>query len=312
MPKKIKVLYFSEDTLRLKEVKGARTKLAATILFVAVILVGLVVAINYLGKDMMGLGIDKTNILKNENTILKAQLSNLTDRLQSLESAITKLVQRDNELRMLSDLPRLTEDLFKAGTGGTKENYDFGISTQANDLLQRTNTLLDQLERQVQIQQSSYSGIVQKMDYNKEFFKHLPAIKPTSGYYSVNGFGMRLHPVFHDYRFHSGLDITTEEGTPIYAAAEGVVEFTGNRGTYGRAIEIDHGYGYKTLYAHLSASLVKEGEKVKRGSLIGRVGRTGVTTGPHLHYEVIKNGVHINPIDYFFDEAEPKVNVATK
>ncbi len=304
MRKKTKVFFFSEESLRLKEVKGVRMKLVACALCVAIVLVGFLVGFQNFSEGVLGIGLNKTTFLKNENIVLKAQLSTLNDRLQTLESALLRLTQRDNELRILADLPKMNDDILKAGTGGTKENYDFGLSTQANELLERTNTVVNQLERQVQMQQTSYSEIVHKMEYNKEFFKHLPAIKPADGYYSNGGFGIRLHPIFKDYRFHEGLDITSEEGTPIHAAADGVVEFAGNRGTYGKVIEIDHGYNYKTVYAHLSIIGVKEGQMIKRGTLIGRMGRTGVATGTHLHYEVVKNGVRVNPVDYFFDEAD--------
>jgi murein DD-endopeptidase MepM/ murein hydrolase activator NlpD len=304
MRKKTKVFFFSENTLRLKEVKGARVKLVAFALCAAIVLVGFLVGFQNFSEGVLGIGLTKTTFLKNENGVLKAQLASLNDRLQILESALSRITLRDNELRVLADLPKMTDDILKAGTGGTKENYDFGLSQHANELLERTNTVINQLERQVQMQKTSYSQIVQKMEYNKEFFKHLPAIKPAEGYYSNGGFGLRLHPVFKDYRFHEGLDVTGEDGTSIYAAADGVVEFTGARGTYGKLIEIDHGYNYKTIYAHLSFINVREGQSVKRGTLIGRMGRTGVTTGTHLHYEVIKNGVRVNPVDYFFDEAD--------
>ncbi len=304
MRKKNKVFFFSEETLRLKEVKGARLKLAALALCAAIVLVGFLVCFQNFSEGVLGIGLNKTTFLKNENVVLKVQLTSLNNRLQTLESALLRLTQRDNELRVLADLPKMNDDILKAGTGGVKENYDFGLSTQANELLERTNTVINQLERQVQMQQTSYSDIVHRMEYNKEFFKHLPAIKPADGYYSNNGFGMRLHPVFKDYRFHEGLDITSEEGTSIYAAADGIVAFTGNRGTYGKLIEIDHGYNYKTVYAHLSFIGVREEQTVKRGMFIGRMGRTGVATGTHLHYEVVKNGVRVNPVDYFFDEAD--------
>jgi murein DD-endopeptidase MepM/ murein hydrolase activator NlpD len=304
MPKKTKVFFFSEETLRLKEVKAARVKLAAVALCTAIVMVGFLLGFQNFSEGVLGIGLDKTTFLKNENGVLKAQLSSLNDRLNTLESTLSRLTQRDNELRVLSDLPKMNDDILKAGTGGTKENYDFGLSAQTNNLLERTNTVINQLERQVQMQQTSYSEIVHRMEYNKEFFKHLPAIKPADGFYSNGGFGIRLHPVFGDYRFHEGLDIINEVGTPIYAAADGVVEFTGNRGTYGKLIELDHGYNYKTIYAHLSSIGVRVGQVVKRGTFIGQMGRTGVVTGTHLHYEVIKAGVRINPVDYFFDDAD--------
>ncbi len=304
MPKKTKLFTFSEETLRFTEVKGARSKLAVGIVCAAAVLVAFLVGFQNFSEGVLGIGLNRTAFLKNENGVLKAQLTTLNDRLQALESTLSRIVQRDNELRVLADLPKMTEDILKAGTGGAKESNNYGLSTEGTALLERTGTLITTLERQVQLQQTSYSEIVHKMDYNKEFFKHLPAIKPAGGYYSNTGFGIRLHPVFRDYRFHEGLDITNDDGTSICAAADGVVSYTGSRGTYGKIVEIDHGYGYKTIYAHLSFIGVREGQAVKRGAVIARMGRTGVTTGTHLHYEVIKNGIRVNPVDYFFDEAD--------
>jgi murein DD-endopeptidase MepM/ murein hydrolase activator NlpD len=137
------------------------------------------------------------------------------------------------------------------------------------------------------------------------FFQHLPAIKPMSGHYSVNGFGMRIHPVLNVYRMHAGVDIIADVGTRIYAAADGVVRYAGRtRGGYGEVVEINHGYGYTSLYAHLSKSLVRPGKTVRRGELIAMSGRSGLVSGPHLHYEVRRNGAMQNPVDYFFDDVD--------
>jgi murein DD-endopeptidase MepM/ murein hydrolase activator NlpD len=123
------------------------------------------------------------------------------------------------------------------------------------------------------------------------------------GFYAVSSFGMRLHPVLGIYRLHEGIDIINDVGTPVYASGNGVVEMAGQSGGgYGLLIVIDHGYQYQSLYAHLSHVLVKEGQHVKRGDLIARSGRSGLVTGPHLHYEVSFKGVRQNPVDYFLDD----------
>ena len=121
----------------------------------------------------------------------------------------------------------------------------------------------------------------------------------------MNGFGMRVHPVLGVWRMHEGLDIINEVGVPVYAAGDATVHFAGRtQGGYGTVIELSHGFGYTTLYAHLSEINVREGKQVKRGELIGRVGRSGLVSGPHLHYEVRLNGRKHNPVDYFFDDVE--------
>ncbi len=123
------------------------------------------------------------------------------------------------------------------------------------------------------------------------------------GYYIPHSFGMRLHPVLRIMRDHPGLDIANDVNTPVYASGDGVVRYSGRTGGgYGIMVELDHGFGYTSAYAHLSRALVREGQKVKRGQLIGRSGRIGLVSGPHLHYEVRLNGIRQNPLDYFFDD----------
>jgi murein DD-endopeptidase MepM/ murein hydrolase activator NlpD len=175
------------------------------------------------------------------------------------------------------------------------------LNGEAADILSRAQATIDKLTREVKLQQTSYEQISRKMEYNKTFFAHLPAIKPMAGGYSVNGFGMRLHPVIRVYRMHTGVDIINDVGTNIYAAVDGVVRFAGRtQGGYGIVVEIDHDYGYSSLYAHLSQVSVRPGQSVKRGQLIAKSGRTGLVSGPHLHYEVRRGGTRLNPVDYFF------------
>jgi murein DD-endopeptidase MepM/ murein hydrolase activator NlpD len=126
-----------------------------------------------------------------------------------------------------------------------------------------------------------------------------------AGHYTVGGFGMRLHPILHVYRMHSGVDIINDPGVDVYASGNGVVHFAGrSQGGLGVLVQLQHGYGYTSLYAHLSQVLVRSGQTVKRGELIGKCGRTGLASGPHLHYEVRRNGVSQNPVDYFFDDID--------
>jgi murein DD-endopeptidase MepM/ murein hydrolase activator NlpD len=231
----------------------------------------------------------------------------LTRRLTSLEHQLVSLNDRGNELRLLVDLPKIDEDTRKAGTGGTPAVLDFGLSPDVNGLLADLHAMMERTERELQLQAQSYREVTAAHEENKARFAHLPAIKPMDGYYSLQGFGMRLHPVLRIMKMHEGLDIANDVGTPVYATADGVVEFSGRTGGgYGIMIEIDHGYGYSTAYAHLSKTLVREGQRVRRGELIARSGRTGLVSGPHLHYEVRHKGLRLNPIDFFFDDIRVK------
>jgi murein DD-endopeptidase MepM/ murein hydrolase activator NlpD len=263
-----------------------------------------VIEINQQYGDVLGLGLIKPNALVNENRILQNQLQFMTRRIEGIQKQLSFLGDKGNELRLLADLPKIDQDLRKVGTGGSEEKIDFTSSSDVNALLNNLRTTAEQAERELRLQTVSYEEIGTAYEQNKIRFAHLPAIKPMEGFYNKHDFGIRFHPILHYSRPHEGIDIINETGTPIYASAEGVVEFTGRQGGYGMALEIDHGFSLKTLYGHLSKILVHEGQHVKRGDIIARSGNTGLSNGPHLHYEVRVNGVAQNPTDYFFDDVE--------
>ena len=306
MLKKPKLFYVIPDTLGIRELRGFRPKFLA-LLFGSLSLALLVIlGTNHLLNDILGLGYDKIETLSNENKILKQQLRVMTEKLAALESTMDRLAVRDNELRLVADLPRIDEDVREVGTGGATQNYEFRLtSSEANEILQSSTILMGKLEREIKLQRDSYDEIYTKFEFNKVFFSHIPGIKPMEGFYAANSFGYRLHPVLQILKFHEGLDIINDAGTLVHSAGDGVVSFAGLNAGYGVTIEIDHGYGYQTLYAHLSKSLVKEGQRVKRGEVIGRSGHTGLVSGPHLHYEVRLNGEKQNPLNYFFDDVSP-------
>lgn len=293
-------------SLDLREVRFFKTKLVGSGFILGCLTVGVLLLLNYLFADVVGVGYNQMTNLATENRILKEQVQTLAQKMSSVESALDKLSDRGNELRLMVDLSKLDEDTKKASTGGsvTPQANAF-VTGDAAQILASSQALIDRLSREVRLQQSSYEEISKRLDYNKAFFAHLPAIKPMAGYYSVNGFGMRVHPVLHVYRMHEGIDIANDVGTNIYAAGDGVVHFAGRTaGGYGVVLEIQHGYGYSTLYAHLDRILVSVGQQVKRGELIAKCGRSGLVSGPHLHFEVRQNGRHLNPVDFFFDDVE--------
>ncbi len=299
---RLKFYLYSDETLRFVEARWAKTKLAAASLLVGSALVFGVIEVNQYMDDALGLGFGRASVLASENSILREQLNLLSVKLNALEGELAGVNDRGNEIRMLVDLPKIDEDTRKAGFGGTDNRVDFGTSADVNQLLRNLHATAQRAERELQLQSVSYEDVVKRYDNNKVRFAHLPAIKPMDGYYATNGFGPRLHPVLRIIKPHEGLDIANDVGTPVYASADGIVDYSGHTGGgYGNLVELNHGYGYTTAYAHLSKVLVREGQKVKRGELIARSGRTGLVTGPHLHYEVRFNGIRQNPIDFFFD-----------
>jgi murein DD-endopeptidase MepM/ murein hydrolase activator NlpD len=304
--KKTKLYRFSLESLTFHEARWTRTRHLISGLLLGVVIFYSLLAVNQYYGDVLGFGIIQNNSLVNENRVLQNQLQYLTQRLDAIQKQLRLLGNKGNELRLLADLPKLDEDLQKAGAGGLDERVDFTSSSSLNTLLNNLQATANQAERELHLQTSSYEAVGTAYEHNKVRFAHLPAIKPMDGFYNPHGFGMRLHPILNIVRKHEGLDIINEIGSPVYASAEGTVNFVGRKGDYGLTCDIDHGYSIKTLYGHLSKVLVHEGQKVKRGQLIARSGNTGLSDGPHLHYEVRLNGVAQNPMYYFFDDVSAK------
>jgi len=301
-----KYFTLSKSRLAYVEIKLFKTKVVVSGLLLGILIVAAVLVGRYFTKDILNLGYDQMSLITAENHILKQEISTLTARMQKIQRGLESLSARDNELRLLVDLKTIDSDTREAAAVGSEDpGTTTLVSSEASDVMLNSHRLIDQLEREVKLQQVSYDAILRRYEYNKEFFAHLPAIKPMRGYYSINGFGMRIHPVLRVYRMHEGIDIITDVGNDVYATGDGVVRYAGRtQGGYGAVIEMSHGYGYSTLYAHLSRVMVRPGQAVKRGELIAKSGRSGLVSGPHLHYEVRYNGRKQNPVDYFFDDVE--------
>jgi len=298
-----KFYYFSHDKLRFIEARWAKTKISALVVLLTGALLFTVFEINHYLDDVLGLGLGRASVLAAENSALKDQIRSITGRLGTLEKRLAKLNDSGNELRLLVDLPKIDEDVRKVGIGGVVERIGLGFSPDIGKMMGDIHSLLNRSERELQLQTKSYNDILSNYESNKIKFSHIPAIKPMEGYYIPHGFGMRLHPVLRIMKHHDGLDIANDVNTPVYASGDGVIRYAGRTGGgYGIMIEIDHGFGYTSAYAHLSKTLVGEGQKVRRGQLIARSGKTGLVSGPHLHYEVRLNGIRQNPLDYFFDD----------
>jgi murein DD-endopeptidase MepM/ murein hydrolase activator NlpD len=239
--------------------------------------------------------------LRSENKSLKKELKTMIENYKKMSIKIDSLSKTNNDLRIAVNLHPLSEDELKVGVGGGyfDNSIDF-LSNDAEDELNRAASFVDEIARKIEFEKSQFVEISNQLRENRKLSSCLPAIKPCMGSIS-DGFGMRLHPILHIRRMHEGLDFVADVGTPVYATGNGVVSFIGHRGGYGLTIELDHGFGYRTIYAHLSKILVKKGQKVLRGSLIAKTGDSGLSTGPHLHYEVEHNGVKENPAGFFFD-----------
>ncbi|MCS6988890.1 MAG: M23 family metallopeptidase [Chloroherpetonaceae bacterium] len=287
--------YFSDEECKYVEVKRGQGALFAA-LFVALLLLsgGAVATLHFYFKIPV--------IPFDAQSQADKEIQRLNEKLDRMAKALEKLAQADNSLRLAVNLPTVSEEEKRMGTGGNRLSL---LESPMPAALATTAQLINQLARRIENQERSYAEIFSKYKENQELFARIPAIKPINAP-RTSGFGMRLHPIYQIMKFHSGQDFTAPIGTPIYATGNGVVETASFVDGYGNCVIIDHGFGYKTVYAHQSKLNVKVGQAVKRGQLIGFVGNTGVSEAPHLHYEVIKDGVKVNPSSYFFEDMTPE------
>ena len=243
--------------------------------------------------------------LEKENEELIFYYELLQEEMNDVSKMLASLQDRDdNVYRAIYEAEPIPASIRNAGVGGSnryKDLMDKGVERE--EMLLEIYEKIDKLKKQMYIQTKSYDELME-MAKNKElFFAALPAIQPVSNEELKrlsSGFGMRIHPILKVRKMHPGVDFSAPKGTPVYATGDGEVrKVRSSFGGYGKQIEIDHGYGYVTKYAHLSAFNVKKGQKVKRGECIGYVGNSGRSTAPHLHYEVHKDRKKINPVHFF-------------
>ena len=250
----------------------------------------------------------KEKMLLQENRAQIEQLEYLSTSVDELAEVIENLQDRDRNIyRVIFESEPVSTSLWTSGVGGT-ERYEVLSKYNSGELMVDVNVKLDNLKRKMFWQSESYEEIVKLVHNKEEKLQSLPAIQPVSNTdlkRMASGYGWRIDPVYGVTKFHSGMDFTAPTGTEIYATGKGrAIKVDYSTGGYGNRIIIDHGYGYQTLYAHMSAFAVKQGESVQRGQVIGYVGTTGKSVGPHLHYEVHKNGEKVNPVYFYYQDLD--------
>ncbi len=247
-------------------------------------------------------------IKKDQETLL-LQYNLMSKQLDEALNVLSDIQQRDDNLyRVLLQGDPIPAATRNAGLG-SDSRYNQLTALPDADLVISTAKKIDQLRRQLYIQTKSFDEMVELGRSHEDRLKRLPAIQPVSNKdlkRTASGYGMRFDPIYKTLRFHEGMDFAAPIGTPVYVTGDGDVEFSGWQQGYGNTIVVDHGHGYKTRYAHLSKIMTQRGKKVKRGEEIALVGNTGKSTGPHLHYEVIYKGKHVNPVNYYFMDLSPE------
>jgi hypothetical protein len=235
-----------------------------------------------------------------ENQILADQYTDLEESITDLQSDYGMLVAKEEAIRSIFDLPQIDPEARMLGVGGPIDP-EMETVTPSTAAAMEVATDVDELLRLSKFERERYQEVFDLLTKKRDRLDHTPSIMPTRGYFS-RGFGHKDDPFTGFKQFHSGLDIANKRGTPVFATADGKVVSVRVNGGMGKMIAIDHGYGLKTRYAHLDKYNIKVGQRVKRGDLIGYMGNTGYSTGPHLHYEVLRNGKSVNPYKYIINK----------
>lgn len=300
--------FFNTHTLRFEKlVTPLRVKLLRVFAFfaTAIVTAGIIVVIAFQYIDS-----PKTKLLEQQNADLKDDYTVLQQQVNLLQQKMDELSKRDNNVyRSIFESSPIPDSARLKAMEKSKE-IQLVTSLGETDLIKSIGSQLNKLILLAAYQEKSYSDI-EKMVKNKEkLLAAIPAIQPVSDKdltRIASGFGTRIDPVYKVPKYHAGLDFAAPIGTPIYATADGVVTDAGfNEGGYGNRVIIDHGFGYETLYGHMYRIKARQGQKVKRGEVIGYVGSTGKSTGPHCHYEVHRNGNPVDPVYYFYNDLTPE------
>lgn len=245
--------------------------------------------------------------LREENSALRAQYSILNRRLDNSLKVMADIQNRDDNLyRAMVQMDPLTRGQRYAGLDNEKRYRELQTMTDGG-LVSLLTRRLDLFERQLYAQSLSFDELRSNIDKQQDKLAHIPSVLPVDrkGMSISSGYGVRRDLVLGTSKFHSGFDFSGRIGEPVYATADGKIVRSGRDGERGTSIEIDHGFNYKTMYSHLSESEVRQGQEVKRGDLIGRIGNSGRSIGSHLHYEVLFKGEPQNPVNFFFMDISP-------
>lgn len=296
--------YYDPDTLSYRkiELKKAKKYRNFLLFLLAAVLFGFLGLIMLLNTNVLNTPTEL--FLQREVTHYELQFELLTKKMQQLERVLGNIEERDNHIyRLYFEANPIPEEQRRAGFGGVNR-YTSLEGFNNSEIIANATKHLDILQKQMVVQSKSLDEIAKLAAEKEQLLAAIPAIQPVSNQdltRMASGYGWRADPFTKARKMHWGMDFSAPRGTPVYAPGDGKVVRADNRSSgYGKHIRIDHGYGYKTLYAHLSRYNVRKGQKVKRGELIGFVGNTGRSRGPHLHYEVFKDGERINPINFYY------------
>ena len=252
----------------------------------------------------------KEKRLKDEIYNLTSQYYVINNNMKQIEIVLDDIQERDDNIyRTIFEADPIPNSIRKQGFGGVNRYKKFeGYSN--SKIIINTTRKIDQLTKQLYLQSKSFDEIINLAKNKSEMLASIPAIQPVSNKNlsrMASGYGYRIHPIYKTRKLHTGMDFSAKTGTEIYATGDGVIsKVRRSKRGYGNHVKINHGFGYETLYAHMSKYIVKRGQKVKRGEVIGYVGNTGTSVAPHLHYEVHKDKRRINPVNFYYNDLNPE------
>jgi len=305
--KKVKY-YYNTNSLRYEKLETPlRVKLLRVLGFLSAAMVSAVILVSIAYRYFPSAN---EKILQQQNDALKENYLVLDEKARKLATRLRVLEERDNDIyrsifesNPIPDSARLIEL-------EQQQEMQLVMGMDRFELEESVVTTLVNLEKRMEFQDRSYTQLNEFIRNKEQLLAATPAIQPVSNSdlrRVASGYGYRIDPIYKTARFHAGMDFTAPQGTPIYATANGVAKIAGNKGNgFGNYVVINHGYGYETLYGHMYRVNVKVGERVQRGEVIGYVGSTGKSTGPHCHYEVHKNGQRIDPVYFFYNDLTPE------
>ena len=295
------------ETLAMEQVEhGFRYWIRQTGIY---ILAGIVIGILFLYLFLTFFPSPREKQLLRERASLESQLEVLNSQVDQMQVVMTDLQQRDDNLyRVLFGAEPIPLSV-RQGAQRKIDYYEQLAQMTNSELAADLSLKVDLLEKEIYVQAKSYDEVAQMAKEQEIRMENIPAIQPVMNKdlkRVASGYGMRIDPVYHVRKFHQGMDFTAPTGTEVFATGNAKVEFAGWKQGYGNTVILDHGYGYKTLYAHLYKTLVRKGQKVRRSDIIALVGNTGKSTGPHLHYEVRLNNKPVDPRNYYFYDLSPE------
>lgn len=305
--KKIKYFYNTHTLRYEKLITPFRVKLLRVFAFLATAFVTAAL-ISYFAFQFVGSPNEK--LLRLQSDQLKQDLKDLSDSVEQIQMKMAELEKRDNSVyRSIFEASPIPDSARATFLEKQKEIAKVE-SMSGNELVRSVRQTLLNLKNRMAAQQTSYNQIAHLINNKEKLLAATPAIQPVSNKdlsRIASGFGYRIDPIYKTVKMHAGLDFTAPQGTAIYATADGVIKTAGNTGNgYGNHVVINHGYGYETLYGHMYRIKARAGQRVQRGDLIGYVGSTGKSTGPHCHYEVHKNGQKLDPAYFFYNDLSPQ------